>query len=105
MPTIGEGTAPGCLRHVGDGAAAAADAATGVAVQRRLRRQATGGRDADIARDAHAQAVALDLDFGEVGFVEQLREFADQLALVGWLSAFGRLLSGGCEAMGNPDFL
>ena len=32
-----------------------------------------------LARDAHAQALALDLDLGEVGFVEQLRQLADQV--------------------------
>ncbi len=32
-----------------------------------------------LARDAHAQALALDLDLGEAGFVEQLRQLADQV--------------------------
>ena len=31
-----------------------------------------------LARDAHAHAVALELDLGEAGLVEQLRELADQ---------------------------
>ncbi len=40
------------------------------------------GRDADIACDPHPQARALDLDFSEIGLVEQRREFADKRALV-----------------------
>jgi len=32
-----------------------------------------------LARDAHPQAFALDLDLAEAGFVEQLRQFADQI--------------------------
>ena len=52
----------------------------------RSRRRRRGGRiarrhrgcDADVARDAHAQARALDLDLGEVGFVEQQRQLADR---------------------------
>ena len=43
---------------------------------------ARGDRRGDRGRaaaDADAQAFALDLDFGQAGFVEQLRELADQL--------------------------
>src|SRR4051794_879853 len=47
------------------------------------RRQRGGGRgdvgDAAATADADAKTVALDLDFGQLGFVEKLRKFADQL--------------------------
>ena len=38
--------------------------------------------DADVARDPHPQAGALDLDLGETGLVQQQREFADERAVV-----------------------
>jgi hypothetical protein len=35
-----------------------------------------------LARDAHAQSLALHLDLGELGFVEQLGQLADQVLFV-----------------------
>jgi hypothetical protein len=40
------------------------------------------GSNADVTRDAHAQTGALDLDLGEVGFIQQQRQFADHAAIV-----------------------
>ena len=37
-------------------------------------------RDTDIARNAQTKPGALDFDFGQIGFVENQREFADQLS-------------------------
>src|SRR3954470_5207069 len=63
--------------------------------ERRSRRGVRGNlSDTAATADADAKAVALDLDFRQFGFVEKLREFADQLlvdrGLVGGALVFGR---------------
>lgn len=37
----------------------------------------------DVTSDAHAQTGSFDLDLGQVGLIQQHREFADQAAVVG----------------------
>ena len=54
--------------------------------------------DADVARDAHPQAGALDLDLGEAGLVEQQRELANERAVVA-LETLRLILSSGWRAM------
>ena len=72
-------TTPGCLRRI-DGAAVDRDRrGDAVAPARSAPRPRRAPTCARLARDAHAQAVALDLDLGEAGFVEQLRQLADQV--------------------------
>jgi hypothetical protein len=39
--------------------------------------------NAYIARDAHAKARALDLDFGETGFIQQQSEFTNERSVAG----------------------
>ena len=79
MPTIGEVTTPGCFAGSATATVATAGAGAtagigGTCVPPRRHHM----RDR-LARDAHAQALALDLDLGEAGFVEQLGQLADQV--------------------------
>ena len=78
MPTIGEGTTPGCLAKSARSTAAAATGAAAAALHIRRHRCC----DADVARDAYPQAGALDLDLGQAGFVKQQSEFANERAVV-----------------------
>ena len=78
MPTIGEGTAPGCFDvvaggNIGGGGAAAAP----------RRRRHRGDDRLALARDPHAHAAALELDFGEAGLVQELGELADHVMIDG----------------------
>ena len=46
--------------------------------------------DADIACDPYPKSVALDLDFSEIGLIEQRGEFADNRALLApFVAGFG----------------
>ena len=105
LPTSTNGLAPGSGAAIGGADHRRGDDARmlGRIDRRGRRRRATGcggacsGAAATLAltaiaprRDAHAQAVVLDLDFGQAGFVEQLGELADQILVD--RGVFGRSL-------------
>src|ERR1044072_7977427 len=65
VPTLGEGTTPGCWAR---------------STARAGPRQ--GPPHTDVPRDTYAQARAFNFDLGETGLVEQQRQFTDQRAVV-----------------------